>query len=217
MDLYEALYTTRAMRRVSSDPIPDDVVKSMLDAAIRAPSGGNTQQWRFLTVSNRATVARLGELYGQAFTMMQESIYAGARERAEQEGDTQALRVMSSSQWLAENFADVPLVVFPFSRNDPTGSSIYPATWNLMLAARGHGVGTTLTTILAYFKGAELFELLGVPADKGWSNAAAITCGYPLGRWGVAKRSPVHDVVYSERWGDAPGWRLDEPAWSASG
>ena len=217
MDLYEALYTTRAMRRVAPDPIPEEVVRSMLDAAIRAPSGGNTQQWRWLTVTDRETISRLGELYAEAFVMMQESIYTGARERAERTGDTQALRVMSSSQWLAENFGSVPLVVFPFSRNDPTGSSICPAVWNLMLAARGHGVGTTLTTILGYFKGTEMFEALGVPADRGWVNAAAITCGYPLGRWGVAKRNPVHEVVYAERWGSAPEWRQDDPLWSAAG
>ncbi len=63
MDLYEALYTTRAMRRVRPDPIPDDVVASMLDAAIRAPSGSNAQSWRWLTVTDRDTLAAMGRLY----------------------------------------------------------------------------------------------------------------------------------------------------------
>ncbi|GMR02244.1 MAG: nitroreductase family protein [Acidimicrobiia bacterium] len=213
MDLYEALYTTRAMRRVASDPVPGDVVQSMLDAAIRSPSGGNTQSWRWLTVTDRPTIADLGLLYADAWAELNETFYKGRREAAEASGDETTMRVLSSAQWLADNFDQVPLVVLPFHRNDPSGASIYPAVWSLMLAARGHGVGTTLTTVLGTFKHVELAGLLGVPTDKGWQNAAVITCGYPLGRWGLAKRAPVHEVVYEERWGETPSWRLDEPLW----
>ncbi len=216
MDLFEALYTTRAMRRVHAEPVPEDVVRSMLDAAIRAPSGGNAQQWRFVPVSDPGLIGKLAPMYHEAWTMLQEQVYAGRREQAEAAGDDQALRVISSSQWLAENFADVPLVVMAFHRNDPSGASIYPAVWNMMLAARGHGVGTTLTTILGYFKQDDVFELLGVPAGKGWQLAAAVTCGYPKGRWGVASRPPLHDVVYADRWGEAPAWTQDEPMWPPS-
>ncbi len=213
MDLYEALYTTRAMRRVSPDPVPDDIVRSMLDAAIRSPSGGNTQNWRWLTVTDRETIARLGELYSQAWDELNETFYKGKKEAAEASGDEATKRVLNSAQWLADNFGTVPLVVLPFSRNDPSGASIYPAVWSLMLAARGHGIGTTLTTVLGIFKSKEVAELLGVPLAKGWQNAAAIPCGYPLGRWGLAKRAPVHEVVYEEQWGRAPEWRVDGSLW----
>ncbi len=214
MDLNEALYTTRAMRRVKPDPIPTEVVQSMLDAAIRSPSGSNAQNWRWITVTDRSTMAELGKLYEQAWIELNTTFYAGARQAAEARGDETILRVLSSSQWLADNFKDTPLVVLPYHRNDPTGASIYPAVWSLMLAARRHGVGTTLTTVLGIFKHEEVADLLGVPLDKGWQNAAAIPCGYPLGRWGLAQRGPVHEVVYKERWGEAPGWMLDEPLWS---
>ena len=66
MDVFEALYTTRAMRRVSPDPIPDDVVASMLDAAIRSPSGSNSQNWRWVVVRDRETIAALAPLYASA-------------------------------------------------------------------------------------------------------------------------------------------------------
>ncbi len=213
MDLYEALYTTRAMRRVASNAVPGDVIRSMLDAAIRSPSGGNAQNWRWLTVTDRQTIAELGVLYADAWAELNETLYKGKKEAAEASGDDTTKRVLSSAQWLADNFNQVPLVVLPYHRNDPSGASIYPAAWSLMLAAREHGVGTTLTTVLGSFKHAELAGLLGVPLDKGWQNAAAITCGYPLGRWGLAKRAPVHEVVFEERWGEVPSWRIDESLW----
>jgi nitroreductase len=217
MDLYEALYTTRAMRRVKPDPIPDEVVSLMLDAAIRAPSASNSQSWRFLTVTDRATMEELAKLYAAAWDQLHTSVYAGSRERAERSGDAQGLRVLGSADWLAANFADLPLVVMALHRNDPTGASIYPAVWNMMLAARGRGVGTTLTTVLGHFKHAEVCELLGIPAERGWRLAAAVTCGYPLGRWGVASREPAHEVVYAERWGAPPAWTADDALWPGAG
>lgn len=213
MELFEALYTTRAMRRVAPDPVPEETVKIMIDAAVRAPSGGNTQNWRFVTVTDEAARAALGPLYRESFNVLQETVYKGNREQAETRGDEGALRVMNSSAWLAENFEKVPLWVFAFHRNDPTGASIYPAVWSLMLAARGQGVGTCLTTILGMFKATETFEVLGVPLDKGWALAAAVSCGYPTGRWGLAQRRAVQDRVYDNQWGDVVSWEMDESHW----
>lgn len=213
MDLQEALYTTRAMRRVKPDPVPDEVVRSMLDAAIRSPSGSNAQNWRWLTITDRSTMHELGRLYSEAWAELNETIYKGKREEADASGDEAAKRIYSSSQWLADNFGESPLVVLPYHRNDPSGASIYPGVWSLMLAARSHGVGTTLTTILGIFRQNEVADLLGVPLEKGWLNAAAIPCGYPLGRWGTAKRAPLQTVVYEERWGHGPEWSLDEAVW----
>ncbi len=214
MDTFEALYTTRAMRRVKPDPIPEDVIQQMLDAAIRAPSPGNTQQWRFVAVTDRELIGQLGVLYERSWGQLERTTYAGKREQAEARGDDVTKRVLSSASWLAANFAQVPLVVLAYVRNDPDGSGIYPAVWNLMLAARAQGVGSTLTTVLHHFAAAEVSELLGVPTGKGWRNMAAITCGYPLGTWGVAARPPLEQVVYANRWGEAPGWSVPEPLWS---
>lgn len=213
MDLFEALYTTRAMRRVRPDPVPEEVVRSMLDAAIRAPSGGNTQTWRFITVTDPDTRAALGGLYREAFAELQEKVYKRSWERAREIGDERTLRVMRSSAWLAESFEQVPLWLLAFTRNDPSGGSIYPAVWSAMLAARAHGVGTCLTTVLGIFRQQQVLELLGVPAEKGWLLMAAVSCGYPLGRWGVAERRPVHEVTFAERWGEQVPWRVDEPLW----
>lgn len=214
MDLLEALYTTRAMRRVSPDPIPIDDIANLVDAAIRAPSGGNNQNWRFLTVTDPALRARLGPLYREAFNTLQETVYKDSWSTARNTGDTATLAIMSSSQWLSENFERVPLWVMAFHRNDPTGASIYPAVWNLMLAARGLGIGTCLTTILGMFQPTETFEVLGVPQDKGWELAATVSCGYPSGRWGLAKRDPAQAVAYAETWGNEVPWSKEVPEWT---
>lgn len=213
MDLYEALYTTRAMRRVAPDQLPDEVAAAMLDAAIRAPSGGNTQNWRFLVVTDPAIRQALAPIYAAAFTQLQSTVYKGRREAAEAAGDEDALRVMKSSHWLADNAGQVPMWFLAFSRNDPSGASIYPAVWNAMLAARGLGVGTCLTTILGMFEYAAVAELLDVPTDRGWTLSAAVSCGLPLGRWDVAARAPAEAVAFSQRWGQPLEFSVDGPRW----
>ena len=63
MDVFEALYTTRAMRRVTEEPISDEILKQMVDAAVRAPSGANTQSWKFLVITDSKIKNLLGDLY----------------------------------------------------------------------------------------------------------------------------------------------------------
>ncbi|HJQ76126.1 MAG TPA: nitroreductase family protein [Acidimicrobiia bacterium] len=213
MDLYEALYTTRAMRRVSPDPVPDAVVARILDAAVRAPSGSNAQNWRMVVVDDPEVKRRLGPIYRDAYHQLNEVVYQGRRQAAEDRGDESTLRMMRSSDWLAENFEQVPLWILFFSRNDPSGSSIYPAVWNAMLAARGDGVGTCLTTILGVFEHDAVLAMLQAPGEKGWRLSAAVSFGYPLGRWGVAKRQPVEEVSYSNMWGMPLAVHVNGPLW----
>ncbi len=216
MELREALYTTRAMRRVSDRPIPVDVQARILDAAVRAPSGGNAQNWRFLVVDDPAVKAQLGPLYRECMAMLWDGIYAPRIAAAEADPDAdeskQFMRVKSSAQHLADHFEGYPMLLFGFAQHDPSGGSIYPAVWSAMLAARGEGVGSALTSVLA-FKRAEVFEVLGVPADEGWIMAACVTFGYPTGRWDVAARTPVDDVSFANRWGAPLGFAVGGPLW----
>jgi nitroreductase len=218
MDVFEALYTTRAMRRVKEDSIPDDVIKSIMDSAIRAPSGSNRQDWKFLVVTDKKTREELADIYRETWDYYVKSFYndsedLGASILKNKDEIETVKRISNSASWLAENYHKVPLLVLAFSRNDPTGSSIYPAIWNLMLAARGHGVGTCLTTVMN-FKTEDVYKVLNVPSDKGWTLNATITAGYPLGKWGVAARKPVEEVTYLNKWGESPDWNLTEPLWN---
>lgn len=219
MDVREALYTTRAMRRVKPDPIPAAVQAAILDAAIRAPSGGNAQGWRFMLVDDPDVKAKLGPLYRDAIGKLWET---GYRERLEQArarpGDPESaslLRVQSSAQHLADHFEAVPLFLIAFSRGDMSGGSIFPAVWSAQLAARAEGVGSALTSVLGIFHGEQTMQILGVPPGKGWTMACCVSFGYPTGRWGIAARRPVQEVTYRNSWGTDVGFDVSEPLWSA--
>jgi nitroreductase len=218
VDVYEALYTTRAMRRVRPDPIPDSVQASIVDAAIRAPSGGNSQNWRFILVDSPEVKAKLGPLYRESAAMLWAGPYAERLEQAranpDDPGSASLLRVAKSAQYLADHFEAVPLYLFAFTRNDQSGGSIFPAVWSAQLAARAEGVGSAITTILGIFRNAETMQILGVPADRGWAMACCVSFGYPTGRWGIAPRRPAHEVAYRNAWGADLGIEIPEPLWS---
>jgi nitroreductase len=216
MDLREALYTTRAMRRVKSDPVPDDVQQRIMDAAVRAPSGGNTQGWRFLLVDDPEVIARIAPLYRECVDFLWAHIYKDRLDAAEAEPDLPESRTMMaihrSVEWAANNFSRYPLLLFGFTSGLDDGGSIFPAIWSAMLAARAEGVGSSLTSILMV-KGAEVMEILGVPTDEGWRMACCVPMGYPTGRWGIAERNPAHGVTFKNAWGQATGWEITEPLW----
>lgn len=212
MDVFEALYTTRAMRRVKPDPIPEEVQRSLLDAAVRAPSGGNAQNWRFLLVDSPEVKAKLGPLYRDGLQQLWDGHYKDLRDSS----DPQARKVQASAQHLADHFESYPLMLFAFAKDDPTGGSIFPSVWSAQLAARAHGVGSALTSILSIFYPKQTLGVLGVPPGQGWRLACTVTFGYPLGRWDVAPRRPAHEVSYRNRWDEPVGFEIDRPLWRPS-
>ena len=204
MDVLEAIYTTRAMRRLKPDPIPPDVLRAILDAAIRAPSGGNQQTWSFVVVQDAELRAGLARVYKPAI----EALFQPGGPYYDQMQDTgpageQVRRIARSALYLGEHLHEAPVIIVPCihtggrGTNITTGSSIYPAVQNLMLAARAFGIGSTLTTIHRVRQD-EVRELLGIPPEV--ETAALIPLGYPRGRWGVAERRPLPEVAFADRW-----------------
>jgi nitroreductase len=188
----------------------------MLDAAIRAPSGGNAQDWHYVLVDSAEVKAQLGPLYRHSIELLWTTTYADRFEKARAHPDsprTAALfRTQRSAQWLADHFEEVPLYLFAFTRGDPTGGSIFPAVWSAQLAARAEGIGSALTVVLGIFHPAEVTEILGIP-DAGWNQACLVSFGYPTGRWAVAERRPVHEVAARNSWDGDLGFIVDEPLW----
>jgi nitroreductase len=198
MDLFEAIRTTRSMRRL--DPardVSEGDLETMLDAATRAATGGNSQPVRWLVVRHPELKGRIGELYRQGAEVVLK------RYEDEAANNPAAARMLKSSWHLADHMGEAPVLVIPCARGERgrVDSSVFPGVQNLMLAARALGLGTTLTTIHRLHED-EIKELLGIPADV--HTFAVIPVGYPLGLWGEARRRPVSQVTYRDRWGQAP-------------
>ncbi|MET7993419.1 nitroreductase family protein [Amycolatopsis sp. NPDC005232] len=217
MDVHEALYTTRMMRRMHPDAIPLDVQARILDAAIRAPNGGNTQRWHFLAVDDPDTKAELAPIWRRCREKEYTDIAAGtfAQPIHDPENHRETMkRIKKSGDFLTDHFTEIPLMLFVFSIDNHGGANIYPAIWSALLAARAEGVGGILTTMLR-LESDRVMELLDVPEDEGWELTAMLAMGYPRGKWGVAaNRRPVDEVSSRNRWGSEFGVSVPEPLWS---
>ena len=212
MDVREALYTTRAMRRLAPDPIPEDVLLRILDAAIRAPSAGNQHRVRFLVVTDPGTKKAFQALYREVLDELNETRYAAVAD-AVRAGTATAgqVRVSASAAHLADHLHEAPVLLFALGRPGDE-SSVFPAVWSLCLAARAEGVGSTVTTMLKARR-AQSEELLGLPEHCEYQMTAMVPLGWPTGRWGTAERPPLEEMVYLERWGQPPGWTVNGPLW----
>jgi len=200
-DFFEVIGTQRAMRRLKPDPVPEEYIRKILWAATRAPSGGNRQGWRWLVVTDAEKKRKIQGWYHELWSKAIASGYGAGSNLPSEEKDSNE-RVMRSATYLAEHMHEAPVLIFACSltgNGDITsGSSIYPAVQNLMLAARALGLGTALTTVHRG-RQKEIRELLGIPDSV--ETAALIPVGWPKGRFGSGLRRPVEDVTYWEQWG----------------
>jgi nitroreductase len=219
--LFEAIYSARSIRRLKPDPIPEELITAVLDAAIRAPSGGDAQGWAFVVVRNPDQRRRLGAIYRKASDIA-EAIYA-ARGRPPHLTEQQFARLMRSGAHLWEHMGEAPVILVPCSRRPALpppeaappdiaarwedevayaerirGASIYPAVQNIILACRGYGLGTVITTNHIRCEG-EVKTVLGIPEDVlTW---ALMPVGWPIDKFGPLTRRPLDEIVHADRWG----------------
>jgi nitroreductase len=204
--LVEAIYSLRAMRRLAPDPVPEEALRFLVDAATQAPSASNAQDWAFVVVTDPGQRRRLGELYREVGrAVIRDGALAGGRLAPETE------KVYRNAMRLVEGMGDAPALIVVAARGphpaDPARAaawygSLFPAVQNLMLAARARGLGTTLTT-LHKLREAEVKAVLGIPDD--WETVALIPVGRPLGRFGRPRRTPSAQVTHWDRWGNQRG------------
>lgn len=194
------LRTTRAVRkRLDLErPVPRELIEECLDVAIQAPTGGNTQRWRFVVVDDPEKKQALADMYRTGWKPYLEA----SMKRREDEGLAPETRVSDSADYLADHLHEVPAMLVPclLDRGDGPGfwASIVPAVWSFMLAARSRGLGTAYTTI-HLFEEAKAAELLGIPETV--SQAALIPIGYYTGDdFKPAKRRPVGEITYWNTW-----------------
>lgn len=204
----EALHSTPARRYLSTQPISENIIRALLDAAVRGPSGGNSQHWAWIVVTDAEIKQRIAGWYRQAW----QAAYGGQRDAflTAQPSDTGlSPTAYRGAEHLAEHLEEAPAWIIPVLRGgsgstDPRlGSSIYGAIQNLQLAARAYGIGSSLTTLHTLHE-AEVHELLGLPEDA--ITMALIPLGYPdRGKWTEPRRAPLEEVVHRNRWGGATG------------
>lgn len=203
-DIFEAMRTQRAMRRLKPDPVPREYIEKILWAATRAPNGGNVQPWRFVVVEDPGKKRELQEIYVDEWRKYLPR-YDTAPKPADPAARLSMERSLERGTYLAEHLHEVPYIIVPcgfllaINSGIASGSSIYPAIQNLMLAARALGLGTTITTLHRQRED-ETRAVLGIPENA--HIAAVIPVGWPIGHFGEGPRLPVEAVTYWDTWGN---------------
>ena len=210
IELFEAIYSTRSMRRLKPDPIPDETLKKIIDAGVHAPSGSNFQNWAFILVQEAEDKRFIRDHYLETYQKLAQlgSIPAmDALQPAEQ-------RLFAAAVHLAEHMHEAPVILLACTGTDfPTyadadnprsipatlHASIYPAVQNILLACRALDIGATLTTVHYFFE-KELKQKLDIPEDM--EIAGLIPLGFPEGRFGPTSRAPVEQVIHWGKWGN---------------
>lgn len=216
----EVLTTTRSVRRrLDLDrAVPDAVLAECIDIATQAPSGGNTQTWRWMVVRDPEKRRTIGQLYSEVF-----DDYIAAATKVLGEERTRQSYGDPGTKLLAERLGDVPVHIIPCSFGRPEQlaaslaaadpelgitanfaassfyASVWPAAWSLMLALRARGLGSSITTLhlLAEQRSA---EILGIPDHV--TQLGLLPVAYYTGTtFGAGLRRPATEVTYWDTWG----------------
>jgi len=221
--LFDAIYSTRAIRKFRPDPVPDEMIAKILDAAVQAPSGGNRQQWLFVVVKDLEQRRRLAAIYKQAAEVI--GTFYAARKRPEHVHEAAYRRMLASGSYLYEHMEEAPVLLVPSIRPErlvfpPIAqtvdaaalatqidrtkcASIYPAIQNIILACRALGLGTVITTNHLIYED-EVRRVLELPTEI--QTHALMPIGYPRGTFGPVHRRPVSEVAMRDRFGNP--WQI---------
>jgi nitroreductase len=212
MDILEAIRTTRAVRRFTAEPVSDEEVMTCIEAATQAPSGGNIQPWQFLVVTDSATKRAIGDAYRRSYNRYEPALRRDRPPFRSDEERATFTRMARASRHLAEHLAEVSVMVLVLMPNismtlqDEQGpldvgtvfASVYPAVQNFLLAARGLGIGTTLTTVYRIYQD-EVRTICGIP--QRYEIVALIPMGRPQKPFTVGRRRPPAQVTHWNRFG----------------
>jgi nitroreductase len=221
--VFEAMHSARSIRRLRPDPVPEELITKILDAAIRAPTGGNAQSWAFIVVREPDLRRQLGIIYRKASDIA-EAVYA-ARGRPPHLSERQYARLMDAGAHLWTHVGEAPVLLLPCSHRPVVpprealppdiaarwedeiayaerirGASIYPAVQNIILACRALGLGTVITTNHIRCED-EVKALLGIPEE--YATWALMPIGWPIDKFGPLTRRPLPEVAHADRWGTA--------------
>ena len=210
MDVFQAMTEMRAIRRLKPDPVPPALIRDVIRYATHAPSGSNSQGWRFIVVTDPEPRRAIGELYRRAVDVYQAEMNTAPLPHQSQD---EWERLMRAVRWQGDHLAEIPVLIFaaldgraiPVRQRDAqvrlrvAGGQIFPAVQNLLLACRAKGLGATLTTLHLLHED-RIKQILNLP--EGVETFCMIPVGYPRGRFGPTRRLPVDEAIVWQRWPD---------------
>jgi len=223
--VFEVMASMRAMRRLRPDPVPDELLKRLVEAATWAPSGSNAQGYSFVVVTDRTQMARLAVLWRRCVDTYLTSV---GRATPETMDEAAAERLRQAIVYQRDHFHETPALIIPcYASPRPdaralaglaslgvTGlarlaaraprlgmlgeaASVYPGVQNMLLAARALGLAANITVWHLLLEH-EWNAGLGIP--RGVRTFAVIPVGWPLGRFGPVRRRPAAQVIHRDRW-----------------
>jgi nitroreductase len=199
MPIGEAMFTQRSVRKLKPDPLPVEDLRLILDAAVRAPNGGNHQVARFLVVTDRERIRAFGRLYREAWWAKRWDDHRWTKPEDIPPEETS----YRSAMGLADDMKDVPCVVFALAMGSGGASSVIPACQNLMLAAHALGIGSLPTTLHATVMD-RFHELFAIPKETTFHFC--IPLGYPAVKYGPSRRKPTAETTFWNRWASPVPW-----------
>jgi nitroreductase len=200
MPLGEVLFTQRSIRKFRPDPIRVEDIQLILEAAARAPSGGNRQPGRFLVLTDRDLIREFGALYREAWWAKRRDEHQPWTTREQIPASEASSRAAAQ---LADEIKDAPCIILAYTTGKDQASSIIPSVQNLMLAARALGIGSVPTTLHPQVM-SRVQELLGVPTEVEFH--LCVPLGYPRGRFGPTQRLPTSETTFFNHWGSPVPW-----------
>lgn len=201
MSIGEAMFSQRATRRLDSDrPVTDAQLQIILDAASKAPHGGDSLSARYLVIRDRGAIDAFGKLYFEAWWAKRRDAYGWTSKADIPEGSHYRLAAL-----LADEMVNAPVVILVYSKpSRVAASSAFPGIQNLLLAARALGLGSVLTTLHPDVM-ERVDAMFGVP--EGMEFHCCIPIGYPRGKFGPTSRLPTSATTSWDRWGQPPPWK----------
>ena len=207
MGVFDTMYNCRAMRRLNTKKVPEELLRELVSAANQAPSGSNTQGARWIVVRDPQIKQRLADLNRQGVETYLAPLIDNPGSLSHQSGDKRK-RMVDAVVWQKEHMHEIPALIIACmdfgapATNDMIArgnGSIWPGIQNLLLAARALELGAAPTTLALNDRKA-VADVLNLPDSM--AAYALIPVGYPLGTFGPVTRKPLGEILRFDRWSD---------------
>lgn len=205
MPLAQAMTSQRSIRKITQEPVPDELLIKIVELGCFAPNARNAQDWEFILVKDAAVKKQLAQQNRALWK------FAKINEQRKAKHQPKLAKVNQAVQWAVDNFESYPAMLvacykgprflFPQIMGASTYGSLFPAVQNMMLAARAEGLGVNLAT-MPLWHNRKARKILNLP--RQYTPTVMLTFGWPKGKYGPTTRKPVGDVLSLDQYGNKP-------------